>query len=66
MKLILLFSIMACTFGQKNDDRYSVINKLWHEKATKDRVIEKLGSNYELKHDGIIYRFPCEMNQTNI
>ena len=58
MKFILLLSIMACTFSQRNDDRYSVINKLWHEKATKDRVIEKLGSNYEIKHDGIIYRFP--------
>lgn len=58
MKIILLFSVMACTFGQNNDDRYSLINRLWYEKATKDRVVEKLGSDYEKKHDGIIYRFP--------
>jgi len=56
--ILLLFSIMACSFNQKNNDRYSVINELWHEKANKDRVIEKLGSIYEIKHDGIIYRFP--------
>jgi hypothetical protein len=58
MKLILLFSVMACTLGQKSDERYSVINRLWREKATRDRVIEKLGSDYEKKQDGIIYRFP--------
>jgi len=56
MKLILLFSVVACTLGQKSDERYSVINKLWREKATRDQVIEKLGSDYEKKHGGIIYR----------
>jgi hypothetical protein len=58
MKLIVLFSVVACTLGQKSDECYSVINKLWREKATRDQVIEKLGSVYEKKHDGIIYRSP--------
>ena len=58
MKFILLFSVMACTLSQKNDDHYTVINTLWREKATRDQVIEKLGSDYEKKHNGIIYRFP--------
>lgn len=56
MKLILLFLVAACTFGQKNHERYVVIDRLWHEKATIDQVIKKLGSDYEKKHEGIIYR----------
>ncbi|MCM2349967.1 MAG: hypothetical protein NDI69_08090 [Bacteriovoracaceae bacterium] len=56
MKFILLFLVAACTFGQKNHERYAVIDRLWHEKATIDQVIKKLGSDYEQKHEGIIYR----------
>jgi hypothetical protein len=40
----------------KKDDRYSVINKLWQERAAKDWVLEKFGSGYEIEHEGIIYR----------
>ncbi len=58
MKLILLFLIAACTLSQKNYEKYAVIDQLWHEKATKDQVIKNLGSDFEEKHKGIIYRFP--------
>jgi len=52
-----LLLIVACAASKKSPDRYAMINKLWHERATKEQVIKELGPTFEEKHSGIIYWF---------
>ena len=58
MRLVpLLLLLTACAASKRSPDRYAVINRLWHERATKDQVIKELGPSFEKKHSGIIYWF---------
>lgn len=57
--LLALSFLMACTSKQDAPlKKYVLMDSLWKKDATKEEVIQLLGSEYNEAHGGVIYTFP--------